>query len=150
MSRKILGTMTALALLAVGASVAHGSSARGDVPQVRGPFVGTYTAKLTATQATTLGDVRMTGRFRLALRTNGTYTVANPLDPPTSGRFAVLPGKQLRFFKDEGCIAGGFERPKGGIYRWSVNGPKLTLRLVSEGACTGRTQSLAWVVWKRG
>jgi hypothetical protein len=147
MSRTILGTITvALALVALGASVAQGGPTSA---QLSGPFLGTYTAKLSANEAIAHGDVRMTGSFRLVLRANGTYTATNPLDGSTSGRLAALPNRRLRFFKDSGCLYGGFERPKGGIYGWSVNGRKLTLRLVSEGACTGRTQTLTYVVWKR-
>jgi hypothetical protein len=151
MSRTILGitAAAALALVALGGSVAQAGFSGAGGEQLSGPFLGTYTGKLTSSQAAALGDHRMTGRFRLVLRANGTYTDSNPLDGPSHGKLAVLSGKRLRFYADNGCTFGGFERPQGGIYRWSLNGRKLTLRLVSEGACTGRTQSLAWVVWNR-
>ena len=150
MFRTILATVAAtLALVALGGSAANAGFSAGGGTQLKGPFLGTYTGKLTSSQAAALGDARMTGTFRLVLRSNGTYAVNNPLDPLTHGRLAALSGKKLRFFEDSGCEYGGFERPKGGIYSWSVKGRKLTLRLVSEGACTGRTQSLAWVVWNR-
>ena len=147
----IIRTLAAagFAAVAFGVAFAQAGSSGVNHQQLTGPFLGTYGGTLTASQATALGDSRMTGKFRLVLRPNGTYSVTNPLDPTTKGRLAALSGQKLRFFEDSGCTYGGFERPKGGIYRWSVNGRKLTLRLVSEGACTGRTQSLAWVVWHR-
>ena len=152
MSRTILGVSTvaaALAAVALGASLAQAGSSRSGGERVSGPFLGTYTGSLTLGEAATLGDTRMKGKFRLVLRANGTYTDVNPLDGRSHGRLAALPGKRLRFFEDNGCTLGGFERPQGGIYSWSVRRSTLTLRLVSEGACTGRTQSLAWVVWHR-
>lgn len=151
MFRTIVHTSVAvaLALVALSATVAYAGSSDSAEQQLSGPFLGTYTGSLTLGEAATLGDIRMKGKFRLALRANGTYSVTNPLDGTTNGRLAALPGKKLRFYKDSGCEYGGFERPKGGIYAWSVNGRKLTLRLVSEGPCTGRTGSLAWVVWTR-
>lgn len=139
----------ALAAVALCASLAQAGSSRTGDEYLSGPFLGTYTGSLTLGEAAALGDTRMKGKFRLVLRANGTYTVVNPLDGPSQGRLAALPGKRLRFFKDKGCTFGGFERPQGGIYGWSVKGRTLALRLVSEGACTGRTQSLAWVVWHR-
>lgn len=146
-----LGTIiaSALAFLALSAAVAQAVPARSAAAELTGPFIGTYTGRLTQSQAAALGDARMQGTFRLVLRRNGTYTASNPLDGTMSGRLAALSGKKLRFFRDTGCIMGDFERPKGGIYAWSVNGRRLTLRLVSEGPCTGRTQTLAWVVWTR-
>jgi hypothetical protein len=149
MSRTIVlaGVVATAALLA--GSLAHASVSSHSTPALTGPFVGSWAAKLSYNQAYTLGDPRMYGRFRLVLRRNGTYTAANPLDGTMSGRLAALPGKRLRFFADTGCTAGGFERPKGGIYRWSLNAGKLTLRLVSEGPCSGRTQTLTYPVWKR-
>lgn len=150
MFRTILGIASAaLVLVVLGGPVAQAGRSGAERQQLRGPFLGTYTAKLSGEEAFAKGDSRMAGSFRLVLRGNGTYSVTNPLDPTANGRLAALPGKKLRFYKDSGCLYGGFERPKGGIYSWSVTGRKLTLRLVSEGSCSGRTQSLAWVVWHR-
>jgi hypothetical protein len=114
-----------------------------------GPYLGSYTATLSFDQAVTAGDARMAGRFTLILKRNGTYTADNPLDPATHGRVAALSGNRLRFYADSGCEFGGFERPRGGVYRWSLSGRRLTLRLVSEGPCTGRTQTLTYPVWTR-
>lgn len=149
MSRTTISIAAALTAVALSAAVAQAGSSGTGRQQLGGPFLGTYRGELTSSQAAALGDLRMTGKFRLVLRANGTYSVTNPLDGTATGRLAALPGRKLRFFKDSGCTYGGFERPKGGIYTWSMSGDKLTLRLVSEGACTGRTQSLAWVVWHR-
>jgi hypothetical protein len=91
----------------------------------------------------------MAGLFRLILRRNGTYSVWNPLDGKTDGKLASLAGDRLRFYADSGCLFGGFERPEGGTYRWSRNGQRLSLRLVNEGPCSGRTQSLTYPVWIR-
>ena len=139
-----IATISAQAVLA---SVAVAT--RESVQHVGGPFIGSYSGNLTQSQAIAKGDVRMTGRFRLVLRRNGTYTVSNPLDGATHGKYAALAGKRLRFYGDSGWVLGGFERPQGGTYRWSLRGRLLTLRVVSEGECTGRTQSLTYPVWKR-
>ena len=113
------------------------------------PYLGSYRATLTAHQAVTRGDARMAGAFRLVLRRDGTYSAWNPLDGRTNGRLAALPGRRLRFYADSGCLAGGVERPQGGTYGWSLNGRKLTLKLVSEARCSGRTQTLTYPLWKR-
>ena len=136
-------------LMGVAASVAPGATQAPGVAALAGPYLGRYVATLSAVQAETAGDPRMAGRFTLVLRRNGTYTASNPLDPPTHGRLAVLPGRRLRFYADSGCEFGGFERPRGGVYRWSLDGRRLTFRLVSEGPCTGRTQTLTYPVWTR-
>ena len=147
MSRRIIGAAVAAGLVAL---MAQGAALGGsDASTLSGPFIGTWKAKLSYSEAVTRGDGRMNGRFKLVLRENGTYTMANPLDLPSRGSLVALPNRRLRFFKDSGCEYGGHERPKGGIYTWSVRESKLTLRLVSEGACTGRTQSLTYVVWNR-
>ena len=117
--------------------------------RLSGPYLGSYRATLTADQAATRGEARMAGAFRLVLRRDGTYSAWNPLDGRTNGRLAALPGRRLRFYADSGCLAGGFERPQGGTYGWSLNGRKLTLKHISEGACSGRTQTLTYPLWKR-
>jgi hypothetical protein len=71
------------------------------------------------------------------------------LDGPSHGKYEALSGKRLRFFRDKLCIDGGFERPQGGMYRWSLNGKLLMIRLVNEGPCTGRSDALTSAVWKR-
>jgi hypothetical protein len=140
----------ALALTAVAAVFASTAAAtQQSGSDMQGPFLGSYVANLTTAQAVARGDARMAGKFTLVLRRNGTYAVSNPLDGPTRGKFQALSRKRLRFFKDNGCIAGGFERPQGGMYRWSLSGKFLTIRLVNEGPCSGRTQSLTYPVWKR-
>ncbi len=146
MSRTILTAAAAVVVIALPASAAHGLAKQ---PAVAGPFIGSYTAKLSFAQAAARGDSRLAGRFSLALRRNGTYTMSNTLDGPSHGRLAALSGRRLRFYDDSGCKFGNFERPGGGIYRWSLNGKRLTLRLVSEGPCTGRTQTLTYPVWTR-
>ena len=67
----------------------------------------------------------------------------------TSAQAAALGHGRLRFYDDRFCKLGGLERPQGGIYRWSLNGRRLTLSLVNEGACTGRTDTLTFPVWAR-
>ena len=141
----ILLATAAVTALAAATTLANAAGA----PALTGPFIGSYSASLTADQAITRGDARMAGRFYLVLRKNGTYTVSNPLDGASRGRVEALAGKRLRFHSDSGCTFGGFERPQGGIYRWSLEGRLLTLRRVSEGPCWGRTQSLTYPVWKR-
>lgn len=149
MSRTVFFAVVVATAALLAGSLAPAGESGSSSTALSGPFIGSWGAKLSYNQAYTLGDPRMSGRFRLTLRRNGTYTATNPLDPTASGRLAALPGKRLRFFQDTGCLAGGFERSKGGIYRWSVANGKLTLRLVSEGPCSGRTQTLTYPVWKR-
>ena len=150
MSRTIVLAAVAAATLVAAGSLAHAAASREAAASLSGPYIGSWGAKLSYNQAYTLGDTRMYGRFRLTLRRNGTYTATNPLDPTTHGRLTAIPGKRLRFSQDSGCLAGGFERPKGGLYRWSIRDGKLTLRLVSEGPCSGRTQTLTYpAAWKR-
>jgi hypothetical protein len=148
MSRRII----ALAAVAIAATVAVTTAAahRSGVA-VSGPFLGSYSATLTEAQASARGDDRLAGKFTLVLRRNGTYTVSNSFDGASHGKFEALSGKRLRFFHDSGCLGGGFERPQGGIYRWllSGNGKLLTIRLVNEGPCSGRTDTLTFPVWKR-
>jgi len=145
----VLAGIVASAVLLAG-SLAHAGTSDTGASSASGPFIGSWGAKLSYSQAYTLGDARMYGRFRLTLRRNGTYTMSNPLDGATSGRLAALAGKRLRFSQDTGCMAGGFERPKGGVYRWSIRDGKLMLRLVNEGPCSGRTQTLTYpTAWKR-
>jgi hypothetical protein len=149
MSRTIV--IAGVAALGVGllSSLAYGRTTGAGEQALRGPYLGSYAAKLTLVQATARGDSRMAGKFTLVLRRDGTYSTSNPLDGPDGGRLAALTNHRLRFYADRGCKFGGFERPSGGIYRWSLNGTRLTLRLVSEGACTGRTQTLTYPVWTR-
>jgi hypothetical protein len=116
---------------------------------LRGPYIGSYSATLTRAQAIAKGDSRLAGKFRLVLRRDGTYTASNSFDPPASGKLTALSNHRLRFSADTGCTYGHFERPQGGIYRWSVDGDRLKLTLVSEGACTGRRDTLTFPVWKR-
>jgi hypothetical protein len=137
-----------LAVLAL-ATVAYGRTATAREHMLQGPYLGSYAATLTLAQASAQGDSRMAGKFTLALRANGTYRTSNPLDGPSHGRLAALSGRRLRFYADVGCKFGGFERPQGGVYRWSMNGRRLTLHLVNEGPCTGRTQTLTYPVWVR-
>jgi hypothetical protein len=140
--------LLAVSLAAAAAEAGRAPSAVG-AQAFAGPYLGSYSARLTLAQATARGDSRMAGRFTLVLRANGTYTASNPLDGTMRGRLTALPGQRLRFSRDSGCLFGGFERPNGGIYRWSLSGRRLTLRLVTEGACTGRTQTLTYPVWLR-
>lgn len=148
MYRRIIAPgLAAVAILLI--SMTQAGATQGSLTTVEGPFIGSYTGKLTANQAIDAGDARMAGKFFLVLRRNGTYTASNPLDGASRGRLAALPGKKLRFYKDTGCMFGNFERPRGGTYSWSLNGTRLTLRLVSEGPCWGRTQTLTYPVWKR-
>jgi hypothetical protein len=132
-----------VALIAYGRTTGAGHGA------LRGPYVGSYSATLTSLQAGARGDSRLAGRFLLVIRRNGTYTDSNPLDGHDAGRVEALGHHRLRFYDDRGCKLGGSERPEGGIYRWSVNGGRLTLRLVNEGGCTGRTDTLTFPVWIR-
>jgi hypothetical protein len=144
-----IGVTTALVCL-LATQLAHGRPAAPARPALDGPYLGSYTATLTLAEAEARGDSRMAGRFSLVLRANGTYGASNPLDGAVMrGRLAALPGHRLRFYGDDGCKMGGFERPGGGVYRWSLNGTRLTLRLVTEGPCTGRTQQLTYPVWIR-
>lgn len=153
--RKIwnLTTLAGTALVALGvgvaASIAHGATQAPGMAALAGPYLGSYVATLSPVQAETAGDPRMAGKFTLVLKRNGTYIASNPLDPTTHGRLAALPGRRLRFYADSGCEYGGFERPRGGIYRWSFDGRRLTFRLVSEGPCAGRTQTLTYPTWTR-
>lgn len=140
---------TALATLMVGVAASIGATQAPGMAPLAGPYVGSYVATLSAVQAETAGDPRMAGKFTLVLKRNGTYIASNPLDPTAHGRLAVLPGRRLRFYADSGCEYGGFERPRGGVYRWSLDGRRLTFRLVSEGPCTGRTQTLTYPTWTR-
>jgi hypothetical protein len=132
-----------LAVLAYGRSTGAGERV------LRGPFVGSYAAWVTSAQAQAKGDSRLAGRFTLVLRRDGTYSDSNPLDGHDDGRVEALAGDRLRFHDDRGCKLGGYERPEGGVYRWSLNGRRLTLRLVNEGPCTGRTDTLTFPVWAR-
>jgi len=145
MSRIVLTAAAVALAVALPASVAHGLAHAPGAPA----WAGSYTATLTLAQANARGDSRMAGEFTLVLRRNGTYTMSNPLDGMSRGRLAALTRKRLRFYNDSGCKAGGFELREGGTYRWSVNGKRLTLRVVSEGPCTGRTQTLTYPVWTR-
>ena len=142
-------TSTAVALSA--AAALGGSHAVGSAAEARlaGPYIGVWSAQLTVAQAIRKGDERMAGRFRLVLRRNGTYTASNPFDRATHGRLAALSGRRLRFSRDSGCLAGGYEVSGGGVYRWTLRGGRLTLRRISEGPCTGRTQTLTYPVWRR-
>jgi hypothetical protein len=150
------GDMQRIILIAV-ASILGGtllaSAAQGRIdPGARtlsGPYIGSYSATLTVAQAAAKGDRRLAGKFRLVLRRNGTYTASNSFDPPASGKLAALSGHRLRFYADTGCKYGGFERPQGGTYLWTLSGTRLKLTLVSEGACTGRRDTLTFPVWKR-
>lgn len=144
----VAATVTTL-VVGTAASVAPGATQAPGMAALTGPFLGSYVATLSPVQAETAGDPRMAGKFTLVLRRNGTYTATNPLDAPAHGRLAALPGRRLRFYADSGCEYGGFERPRGGIYRWSLDGRRLTFRRVSEGRCTGRTQTLTYAVWTR-
>ena len=145
--RIIVAALAAAAFTAVSSAPAAAHHARGDV--LRGAYLGSYTAFLSADQALDRGDPRMAGKFTLVLRSNGTYSDSNPLDGASKGRLADIGHHRLRFYRDRGCLYGNFERPQGGVYQWSLNGRSLTLRLVNEGPCTGRTQTLAYPVWRR-
>jgi hypothetical protein len=142
----VIAAASGLALLAV---LATGRAIRGGEQALRGPYVGSYTTTLTSAQAAARGDPRLAGRFTLELRSNGTYADSNPLDGRDDGRVVGLGQRRLRFYDDRFCNLGGLERPQGGIYRWSLNGRRLTLSLVNEGACTGRTDTLTFPVWVR-
>jgi hypothetical protein len=145
----LIGVATTLtSMLAV--SIGYAGQAAPARTVLSGPFLGSYTATLTPEGAIDKGDARMAGKFTLVLRRNGTYSASNPLDGPTvRGRLAALAGHRLRFYDDFGCKTGGFERPQGGTYRWSLDGRRLTLERVSEGPCWGRTQTLTYPVWIR-
>lgn len=150
-SRRVPIAAAALAGL-IAASLASASATVSAQTAVNGPYLGSYTAKVTFDDAVEKGDARMAGRYTLVLRRDGTYRASNPLDGPTiRGRFTPLPRQRLRFRDDEGwsCERGGFERPEGGTYRWSLEGRRLTFTRVSEGPCTGRTQTLTYPVWIR-
>lgn len=155
MSRSLVAGAVAALAVVLAATITVATAQAGREPSatgstaLSGPYLGSYTARLTMAQAVSRGDSRMAGRFTLVLRANGTYRASNPLDGVTQGRLASLSGQRLRFSRDSGCLFGGFERPGGGIYRWSLSGRKLTLRLVTEGPCTGRTQTLTYPVWTR-
>jgi hypothetical protein len=142
----VVAGMSTLGILAV---LAGARVIRGGEQALRGPYVGSYTTTLTSTEAAARGDPRLAGTFTLELRRNGTYTDSNPLDGRDDGRVAALGHGRLRFYDDRFCRLGGLERPRGGIYRWSLNGRRLTLSLVNEGACTGRTDTLTFPVWVR-
>lgn len=135
--------------LAFAVSVASGAANGPSKAMVSGPYVGSYVAKLTEDEASARGDSRLAGKFTLVLRRNGTYTASNPFDGRSHGRLASLSGHRLRFYDDNACKGGGFERPQGGIYRWRLNGKRLTLRLVNEGPCSGRTDTLTFPIWTR-
>lgn len=151
MSRRLIaGAAAALLVLLTAAATAEARrTPSGGTIALAGPYLGSYSARLTLAQATSRGDSRMAGRFTLVLRANGKYRASNPLDGVTQGRLTALSGRRLRFSRDSVCLFGGFERPSGGVYRWSLSGRRLTLRLVTEGACTGRTQTLTYPVWVR-
>jgi hypothetical protein len=149
MFRTIVSTCIAVLAVGVVTSLAYARTAGAEKEALRGPYLGSYAATLTLDQAIARGDSRMAGRFTLVLRRNGTYANSNPLDGRSGGRLADLGHHRLRFYADRGCRIGNMERPRGGIYRWSVSGRRLTLRLVNEGACTGRTQTLTYPVWIR-
>jgi hypothetical protein len=134
--------VAALALTSLALAGSDGSA-------ISGRFVGYYEATLTPAQAAARGDSRLAGKFTLVLGANGLYVTANSLDGPSAGQLAVLPGHRLRFYNDIGCSAGRFERPSGGIYSWSLNGNRLTLKLVREGPCSGRTDTLTFPTWTR-
>src|SRR4029453_5160290 len=146
--RRIIVTPAAsgLALLAI---LATGRAIRGGEQGLRGPFMGSYEATLKRAQAAAPGDPPPVGLVPLGLRPNGTYTDSNPPDGTDEGRVARLAHGQLRFYDDRYCKLGGPERRQGGIYRWSLNGERLTLRLVNEGGCTGRSDTLTFPVWVR-
>ena len=146
--------MTRFAAIAAAAAAAHGLAASVALAQAEratatGPFLGYYEAQLTTAQATARGDSRLAGHFILVLGRNGLYATYNSFDGSSAGRFSVLSGHRLRFHDDIGCVEGGFEQAGGGVYRWSLNGNRLALRLVTEGPCTGRTQQLTYPVWTR-
>lgn len=149
MSRITVIAGVAAAVVAVFGSLAYGRADAGSEQSLQGPYLGSYTATLSAAQAAARGDARLAGRFELVLRRNGTYTMSNSLDGRSHGRLTALANRRLRFSNDTGCKAGNFEWPGGGVYRWSLNGNRLTLRLVKEGPCTGRTQTLTYPVWVR-
>ena len=147
MSRTAAIGAAAVAAFAMSASLAlAGPNGQG----ISGPFVGYWQAKLTPAQATARGDSRMAGSYVLVLGSNGLYVTLNPLDGASAGKFAVLPNHRLRFFYDIGCSEGGVASPGGGIYSWSLGANGLTLRLVKEGPCSGRTQTLTYPVWQSG
>jgi hypothetical protein len=148
-SRTIVITGVAILAACTLASLGYARTAGTEVQALRGPYLGSYTATVTLEQATARGESRMAGRYTLELMPNGRYVSSNPLDGRDSGRLAALANHRLRFYDDRGCKFGGFERPQGGIYRWSLSGTRLTLRLVNEGPCTGRTQTLTYPVWIR-
>jgi hypothetical protein len=131
------------------ALIAYGRTTGSGHGELRGRYVGSYAATLTSLQARARGDSRLAGRFRLVIRRNGTYSDSNPLDGRDDGRVAALGHQRLRFYDDRGCKLGGYERPEGGVYRWSLNGERLSLRLINEGGCTGRTDTLTFPVWIR-
>jgi hypothetical protein len=145
MSRTLITAAVAVAAAGLVTSIALGRSAT----TIHGPYLGTYTGFLTMQQANARGDGRLAGKFTLALRSNGTYVASNSFDGSMHGQLAALANHRLRFSHDNGCTDGGFERPGGGIYSWSLRGKKLTLRMVSEGACTGRSDTLTFPVWTR-
>ena len=124
-----------------------------DIPTTvpAGPFIGKWYAKLTPEQAVG-GDVRMAGKFRLALRADGTYTTFQELDGETNGHYRMASGNRLVFKQDDGCdVFTGRRGGSVGVYRWSLNGSHMRLTSVvpETGGCTGRTESLVMPVWQR-
>lgn len=116
-----------------------------------GPFIGKWYAKLTPKQAVG-GDVRMAGKFRLALRADGSYTTFQELDGETDGHYRMASANRLVFKQDDGCdVFTGRRGGSVGIYRWSISGAhlKLTNVVPETGGCTGRTESLVMPVWQR-
>jgi hypothetical protein len=142
--KKRLAFALALTLVAAWASL----EAFAAVP--KGPYLGTWTARLSTAQMINEGyDVRLAGSFKLVLRPNGTYTTYNAWDGASRGTFTVS-GRRLVFANDRGCIEGGFGGARG-AYTWVVG--RGTLRLTAAGnaldPCGGRWQTLTYPVWKK-
>jgi hypothetical protein len=131
----------------------HVPASAANVPTTKpsGPYIGAWYAKLSSQQAIDGGDVRLAGKFRLELRSDGTYTSFQELDGEMDGHYRMASDNRLVFKQDKGCDE--FTGGKGsvGVYSWSVSGAHLKLtNLVPEtGGCTGRTQSLVMPVWQR-
>jgi hypothetical protein len=149
MSRTTVVTVALALAVGILALLAYGRTTQAGGQALRGPYVGSYTARVSRSEAGARGDSRLAGAYSLVLSRNGTYRDANPLDGPDEGRVAAVGRDRLRFYDDRGCKLGGYERPQGGVYRWSLNGERLSLRLVNEGGCTGRTDTLTFPVWIR-
>jgi hypothetical protein len=122
-------------------------SKKSKAAQVHGPFVGTFADDVTASEA---GDRERAGRYTLVLRSDGTYSMSNPVDGKATGSYKAGMGHDLTFGKDSGCTAGGFAGV--GVYGWTTTADgqlKFKIARPESGGCTGRTLTLTLPKWQR-